>query len=261
MRLGQGREAEVVTWADGYVLKLFWPEFSKADVEWEAKLAQQAWLAGAPTPRVVDILEVESHWGIVYERIYGLSLTEFIQSDPRKIRFAAQILGALQREVHSRPGGGLPSQRQRLIGRIVECRLDGQTRDALLAHLDTLPGGSSLCHGDFHPENVIVGRDRVYVVDWPNASYGNPLADIAWTSLLIRYSTLPPDLPARKEIMRMRRSFHQTYLKHYFAQSWLDQTSLDAWMPIVAAARLREGIEGEEPRLMKLIEEGLKNVR
>jgi hypothetical protein len=33
---------------------------------------------------------------------------------------------------------------------------------------------------------------------------------------------------------------------------------LRAWMPIVAAARLRENIPHEEPRLMRLIQEGLQ---
>ena len=257
MRLGEGREAEVVAWADGYVLKLFWPEYSKADVEWEASLAQQVWLTGASVPKVVDVLEVEERWGIVFERIYGLPLTELIQSDPRQLRFAAQLLGAVQREIHSRPASQLPSQHQRFVQRIEASRLEDDLKAALLLHLEGLPQGSALCHGDFHPENVMMGEEQVFAIDWPNATSGNPLADVARTSLLLLYSTLPPDLPARQEIVRGRRAFCRVYLERYFAQSWLDRAELDLWMPVVAAVRLREGIPEEEPRLMKIIRKAL----
>jgi thiamine kinase-like enzyme len=128
----------------------------------------------------------------------------------------------------------------------------------LLQHLERLPDGTALCHGDFHPENVLVGEEGVFVVDWPSAMRGNPLADIARTTLLVMYSELPPDLPAREEILRQREVFYRTYLEHYQNFSGLNLTELQAWMPIVAAARLRENIPDEEPRLMQLIQEGLQ---
>jgi len=82
VRLGQGREAEVFAWTDGYVLKLFWPEFSLADAELEAHLTQQVWLLGAPAPRVEDLLEFEGRWGLVLEWIRGVSLTEYSRPIP-----------------------------------------------------------------------------------------------------------------------------------------------------------------------------------
>jgi len=142
--------------------------------------------------------------------------------------------------------------------RIQTCRLPLELRVALLNHLEQLPDGTALCHGDFHPENVLVAQDGVYVIDWPNATRGNPVADIARTTLLVLYSELPPDLPGRKEIMQQREQFYQTYLEHYQTFSGLDSAQLQSWMPIVAAARLRDNIPAEEPRLMKLIEEGLQ---
>lgn len=258
MRLGEGREAEVVAWADGYVLKLFWPEYTRQDVEWEASLAQQVWLMGLSVPKVVDVLETDGRWGIVFDRIQGLSLTEIIQRDPKQLRLAAQILGAAQREIHSRPASQLPSQRARFAQRIEASRLDPETQAALLAHLERLPQGSALCHGDFHPENLMITEEQVFTIDWPNATCGNPVADVARTSLLILHSTLPLDLPARQELLRKRRLFHRLYLERYFAQSWYDPAELKAWMPVVAAVRLREGIEEEEAKLMDIIQRQLQ---
>lgn len=255
-RLGQGREAEVYAWADGYVLKLFWPEFSQADAELEARLTQQVWLMGVPSAKVEDVLEFEGRWGLVLQWIKGVPLTDYIQTDPTRLRFAAQMLGALHRQLHHKAAGHLPCQRLHLMRRIEASRLPLELRTALLNHLERLPDGTALCHGDFHPENVLVGEDGVYVVDWPNAMRGNPLADMARTTLLVLYSELPPDLPGREEIMHQRELFYQIYLEHYQTFSGLDLAELKPWMPIVAAARLRENIPAEEPRLMQLIEEG-----
>ncbi|MCL6569151.1 MAG: hypothetical protein K6T35_09775, partial [Meiothermus silvanus] len=65
LRLGQGREAEVYAWGESFVLKLFWPEFSREDVELEADLATKVWAAGAPAPKVEDLLEVEGRFGFL----------------------------------------------------------------------------------------------------------------------------------------------------------------------------------------------------
>ncbi len=257
-RLGQGREAEVYAWADGYVLKLFWPEYGYADAELEARLTQQVWLLGAPVPKVEDVLEVEGRWGLVLHWIKGVALTEYIYADPNRLGLAAQVLGSLHPQLHQKAAGQLPSQRASLIQRVQACRLPEELREALLEHLERLPDGTALCHGDFHPENVLLTDTGGYVVDWPNATRGNPLADVARTALLVLYSELPPGLPARGEILRQRQFFFQTYLEHYQSLAPLDMAELEAWMPIVAAARLRDNIEAEEPRLMRLIEQGLR---
>jgi thiamine kinase-like enzyme len=194
----------------------------------------------------------------VLQWIKGVPLTDYIQTDPTRLRFAAQMLGALHRQLHQKAAGHLPSQRLHLIRRIQASRLPQELRTALLNHLEQLPDGTALCHGDFHPENVLIGEQGVFVIDWPGAMRGNPLADMARTTLLMLYSELPPDLPGREEIMRQRELFYQTYLEHYQTFSGLELAELKSWLPIVAAARLRDNIPAEEARLMQLIQEGLQ---
>jgi len=45
------------------------------------------------------------------------------------------------------------------------------------AALRELPDGEALCHGDFHPRNVIVDGDELTIIDWVDASSGPPAAD------------------------------------------------------------------------------------
>ena len=48
-----------------------------------------------------------------------------------------------------------------------------------------MPKHNKVCHGDFNPSNVIVGKNgKMTVVDWAHANQGNASADAAMTYLL-----------------------------------------------------------------------------
>lgn len=52
------------------------------------------------------------------------------------------------------------------------------------AALRELPDGEALCHGDFHPRNVIVDGDELTIIDWVDASSGPPAADLARSAII-----------------------------------------------------------------------------
>jgi thiamine kinase-like enzyme len=56
--------------------------------------------------------------------------------------------------------------------------LDIRYRDALSELLSSMALESKLCHGDFHVQNLIKTDDRVYIIDWVDASFGDIRADI-----------------------------------------------------------------------------------
>ncbi len=84
---------------------------------------------------------------------------------------------------------------------------------------------------------------------------GNPLADVARTVLMLRIAAIPANLPTsqRLPIERARGTFLNIYLRGYRQQHDFDQKDLDAWMPLVAAARLAEQIPGEEQALLAIV--------
>jgi Phosphotransferase enzyme family len=47
--------------------------------------------------------------------------------------------------------------------------------------------GSVIVHGDFGPQNVLIGGDRITaLVDWEFAHIGQPVEDLAWAEWIIR---------------------------------------------------------------------------
>jgi Ser/Thr protein kinase RdoA (MazF antagonist) len=111
----------------------------------------------------------------------------------------------------------LPGIRQTLATRIDAAALRPQRRDFARRILDGLPAGDRLCHGDFHPGNVLVGADRVSVIDWANATRGVPEADYARTVLLLEQADpLPDTSPFFRSLMAAGRSlFARAFARAY----------------------------------------------
>jgi thiamine kinase-like enzyme len=47
-------------------------------------------------------------------------------------------------------------------------------REKALSYLAALPDDKKICHGDFHPGNVLITDKGAIVIDWMTASSGNP---------------------------------------------------------------------------------------
>jgi Ser/Thr protein kinase RdoA (MazF antagonist) len=132
----------------------------------------------------------------------------------------------------------LPDLKQRLAVRIARAeRLTSELRGDLLARLETMPDGSRLCHGDFHPFNILGLDAHARVIDWLDASRGVPAADVCRTYVLA--GAYYPE-------------FARAYVEAYLAETGLEQAAVDAWMPFVAAARLVENVPAEFDRLVQL---------
>jgi Ser/Thr protein kinase RdoA (MazF antagonist) len=58
-----------------------------------------------------------------------------------------------------------------------EGSLPERIRRRIRERLDELPDEERVCHGDFHPDNVLLGEGGPVIIDWGPASAGHPLAD------------------------------------------------------------------------------------
>src|SRR5262249_25849237 len=79
--------------------------------------------------------------------------------------------------------------------RVVRARLHG-LRGAmrwLREHRPPPPAPPVICHGDLHPQNVLVeGRRVTGVLDWPNTVVADAAFDVASTHTILRF--VPPAL-------------------------------------------------------------------
>ena len=118
------------------------------------------------------------------------------------------------------------------------CRL---VRSAVLAALEGMPDGDSICHGDFHPGNVLLSDRGEVIIDWIDATRGNPLADVARTTI-VAMGSADGDETSSPSLRTLVRGFHAEYIRQYFSLRSVGMAEYRQWLPIVAAARLSEDI-------------------
>lgn len=243
--LARGRTADVFEWEDGQVLKLFHNWFPLENIEYERRISRAVIVGGVRAPDVIgEIVQVEERNGLIYERIDGLSMLEVAPRQPWKVNVFARRFASLHAQMHEHTfTTDIPTQRSKLEYRIQHLEaLTSPLRAKLLERLASLPDGNRICHGDFHPANVLSTASGDTVIDWIDASRGNPLADVARTSVIFLGAV--EGSPMFNPFLRMYvRIFHSTYLKEYFRLRPGGEREYRLWLPVVAAARLSEGIQ------------------
>lgn len=255
--IATGRTAEVFAWGKTgtQALKLFRPGWSMDAARHEAEIARAIYAAGVAVPRVYEVVEVDGRAGVVYERIAGPSLLDMLAAPPWPLWRVARLLAETQASIHERTVAEMPPLREKLarLIRAASSLTPALQRAALaaLAALDALPDGAALCHGDYHPDNVLLSARGPLVIDWENAALGDPLADVARTLLLMRASHLYVKTPAEGMVRRTLVPILNTlYLRRYRQLRPLDPARLAAWELPVTAARLSEGVAEEEEYLL-----------
>jgi aminoglycoside phosphotransferase (APT) family kinase protein len=101
-------------------------------------------------------------------------------------------------------------------------------------------GRRVICHGDFHPQNVLVdGRAVTGVIDWPNTIVADPAYDVAVTKTIL--SLTPIELSAVPAVVRWvarvtRPRMMRRYVAGYCRRRPLDPGAL-AYHEALAAMR------------------------
>jgi uncharacterized protein (TIGR02172 family) len=253
--IAYGRTAEIYAWKEGQILKLFYEWFPNDAVEYEAQVAQAVHASGIPSPRPGDLLTLGGRRGLVYERLDGPTMLQVFEKQPWRVKDLARRFAALHVAMHAILTKEPPSQHERLQHKIEDAKpLPENLRQAALAALAALPSGKSLCHGDFHPGNILMTAKGPVVIDWIDVAIGHPLSDFARTAVLIRFGAPPPATPLGLVVRWGRNTFYNAYHRRYFELSKQDPADVEAWIPVVAAARLSEDIQNEERTLLAIVE-------
>jgi aminoglycoside phosphotransferase (APT) family kinase protein len=239
--LDKGFCSDVYAWGNGRVLKLFydWVARDAADREYAATRAVHA--AGLPAPDAYALVELDGRRGILFDRVDGVSLLAYTQARPWLLLHVIRRMAELHAQIHgSSAPAGLPTLRDRIAARIEASDAPPPEKQAALERLAGLPEGTTLCHGDFHPGNILVTPRGWIVIDWSSASAGDPLGDVACTSRLMRAAQLPPWSSGYMHLVLrcFRHIMHRAYLRRYFQLRGGTRSQVEAWQaPLAVAAR------------------------
>lgn len=243
------------------MLRLLRDPSAHRDNERQALALEAARAGGLPVPAVLGWVTVAGRPGVIMERIEGVDLLTRLGQRPWRVFQIARDCGRLHARIHAVVAPpGLPSAKDAIASGIERARdLPQPLRQFAVGLLTVLPDADRLCHGDFHPGNVIVARGRPYVIDWANAARGDPDGDLARTILLLRLGEPPPGTSAAGRALTQigRQLFRRAYVRAYRQVRPTEQQRIDQWELVHAAQRLSEAIPGESARLLRLLERGV----
>lgn len=259
--IARGNTAEVyATDNEERVLKLFFPHSSRETVEHEFINTKIMNDMPFSKPRVYEMTEINGRFGIVYERIPAETLLNYALANgctPEWIgekmaeQHAAMLACACNAEIETDK-----AYYTRFIS--YSTALTDEEKALALSMLAALSSGNSLCHGDFHPQNITTDGEKFTIIDFMNVYISNPNSDVARTYYLVALSPIPDEIPPEQRgfFADFKQRVGDTYTRLMENAGFADWRK---WLPVIIAARSGDGIQSpEKQHAARLFREHIK---
>ena len=229
--IGNGAQAEIFKDND-IVIKLFKKNISKDDIEYEMNLQKMAYEHGLSVPKIYEIVEINGKYGIKMEYINGVTFGKIILDDMNKLNEYLSKSIEIQIGIHKIVTNNLPSMKEKLKSKINRVQLITENeKQNIIKLLDKEKFNNNLCHGDFQFMNILETENGNKVIDWVDSSSGNIEADVYRTYLLYKVNN--------DEIAEL-------YINNYCKMADISKENVLKWAPVIASARLSEGMGNDE---------------
>lgn len=235
-----GNTAKLYLYEDK-IVKVFKKHLPPSESIYEAKKQEFAYSLGLHVPKIVEVTDIQSQQAIIMEYVKGKTVGELLLNNIERAEHYINICVNVQKNIHAvEIDTELLEPMSKKLHHQIEWvdHLNQTQKNTLLSRLDKMTYKPRLCHGDFHPFNLIMSDDKVYIIDWVDSSSGDIRADVYRTYLLFS-----------------QKSVHlaDMYLDIYCNNSGLSRNEIFQWAPIIAGARLSENVSSESTKRLKEI--------
>ena len=195
-KLSEGLNANVYEWGTDRIIKLFKASYPTDKVTEEYYNALAVKNLNFKKAEVVELKKTEFGFGIIYKKISGENMLDYILRTG-DLKGAAVMLAELQKSIHKctfdmEKTEALASAHQKLREAMnASKKADSDATREMVRFLGTMKEGNSLCHGNLHPDNVIISEEGPVALSASGYCIGLPLYDVAKTFFLIAYTKLP----------------------------------------------------------------------
>ena len=234
--IGIGKTAVVYEWGEDKVLKLFYKGYPKEATEKEFSNAMVINNMNFRKSKAYEIVTYKEQMGIIYDRVDGVSLSDWV-SKTGDIQKCAEYMAELHKEIIRNEAHNIPNYKEFLERNIKNAQhVKTEKQKEALHILNQLPDGNTLCHGDFHPGNILLSGEQTTVIDFMNICRGVPLYDVARTVFLVEYTPVPIEADNRDQLQLYKRALADLYL----VQMNVSREMIHDYLTVIIAARAGE---------------------
>lgn len=234
--IGEGNTAAVYEWEDGTVLKLFVKGYPKSAVEREFLNAKAINVMNFAKPKAYEIFCYEEQVGIIYDRVEGETLLDWVLKTG-DLQECAKYMARLHKTIVQNSVSNVPDYKQFLKSNILNAAaINLVERARVFAALDKLKDGNTLCHGDFHPGNILLSNGDTVVIDFMNVCRGDFLYDVARTVFLVEYTPVPAEANDRETLLHFKKTLADLYL----IEMNVTREMIQDYLSVIIAARAGE---------------------
>lgn len=210
--IGTGNTANVYEYGEGKVLKLFHQGYPVEDVAKEFNNAMAIRDMNFEKPKAHEVISFEGENGIIYDRVEGESLLDWTMKTG-DVKKCAEYMAKLHRTIVQNKIDNVSNYKDFLRFHILRASSEDLNKQKdTLQLLDKLPEGDSLCHGDFHPGNILISNGNTFVLDFMNICQGDLLYDVARTVFLVEYTPVPEGDYDREGLLQLKKTLADLYL-------------------------------------------------
>jgi len=260
-----GRDTEVFTLrlagvagdlARPLVLRVFRPGEERR-ATFEAILHRLLHEAGLPVPAILlEGATSERPW-VLMERVPGRVAGAYLLPPSRTGFRVPRLMAETAAALHALDAASIAAvvaasavralhpldETHRRVARLGEA---GDRRfDAIAAWLDANApprAAQVLCHGDFHPWNVLIEDGAISgIIDWANFHVAPAEYDLARSVVILTEAPVSLPLPLQSAVRAVRRPIARSYLAHYRRLRPINDSTFDYWLAFAATAMLVEG--------------------
>jgi len=181
--VGQGAQATIYA-VDGKAFKVF-HQSNIYGVKKEVDNQIMAKELGLPVPAIYDVAEISGKLCIIMEYIRGKPLADLALENKEQMLFYADLIAISHAQVLTVSGDGFPDLITDYKKRLKKSSLPFFQKRYFLHWLKKIPHSDRLCHGDFHPYNILRTDKESIIIDWTDARKGNPIFDICNTYMTL----------------------------------------------------------------------------
>jgi thiamine kinase-like enzyme len=241
--IGSGGTANVYEWTNNKVIKVFKPHVPVEVIKYEEYMGRMLNETELHIPKYIETIELNGKLSIVYERAYGRQMVEILIETTNK-SIIAENFARVHYEIHQCYIEKLPTQNSMIHWRLSRMRSNLGTDIKRIEDLiNSLPIENKLCHGDFHPLNILVDCDKYTVLDWNDCCLGNPILDVGWSYLTLNSPSI--EAVYGQVMANTIKDFSNEYLKYYCKYANVDKREILEYLPLAAMRRLDDNISCE----------------